>query len=347
MLYLRGAFMNLMPAEDTVLSVNNLRTCFGRKNHQITPVDGVTFDLKRGQTLAVVGESGSGKSVTSLTLMGLLGKQGRIEGGEIYYRDRTNHIQALHQFTPAQFRKLRGKEMSMIFQEPMTSLNPLFTVGEQIMEMLMLHQPLSKQQARRKAIEMLKKVEIPAAESRIDDYPHSLSGGMRQRVMIALALSCEPALLIADEPTTALDVTIQAQILDLLRRLQQESGMSIIFITHNLGVVAEIAQDVVVMYAGRVVEHAPVEALFASPAHPYTQGLLACTPNHHLQSGKQKGREKLYAIPGSVPPLHALPTGCTFSPRCHQVRDDCHSRAPDLYKLNERTFSRCLWSEQS
>lgn len=337
--------MNLMPGDQTLLSVRNLRTCFGQRGHKVTPVDGVTFDLKRGQTLAVVGESGSGKSVTSLTLMGLLGKQGRIEGGEIYYRSRSNQIEALHQFTPAQFRRLRGKEMSMIFQEPMTSLNPLFTVGEQIMEMLMLHQPLSKSQARRKAIEMLKKVEIPAAESRIDDYPHSMSGGMRQRVMIALALACEPALLIADEPTTALDVTIQAQILDLLRRLQQESGMSIIFITHNLGVVAEIAQDVVVMYAGRVVEHAPVASLFARPSHPYTQGLLACTPHHHSQPRDQREREDLYAIPGSVPSLHALPSGCAFSPRCSQVREECRTRVPELRQLSEGSFSRCLWSE--
>ncbi|MCT4706550.1 ABC transporter ATP-binding protein [Enterobacteriaceae bacterium H11S18] len=331
-------------AEDVILSVRNLQTRFTSKRQSVTPVDGVTFDLKRGQTLAVVGESGSGKSVTSLSIMGLLGKNGHISGGEILYRTSRNDIQRIDQFTPSQYQKIRGKEIAMIFQEPMTSLNPLFTVGEQIMEMILLHEPMSKAQARLKAIEMLEKVEIPEPATRVDDYPHSMSGGMRQRVMIALALSCNPALLIADEPTTALDVTIQAQILDLLKRLQSEMGMSIIFITHNLGVVAEIAQDVVVMYAGRVVEHAPVATLFAHPSHPYTKGLLACTPNNHTSTETERGQ--LYAIPGSVPALSALPAGCAFSPRCSFVNNQCLTTRPELRAIGNNTWSRCIWSER-
>ncbi|MCS2147924.1 ABC transporter ATP-binding protein [Scandinavium manionii] len=330
--------------DDVILSVNELQICFDQKRQSVMPVDGVTFDLKRGQTLAVVGESGSGKSVTSLSIMGLLAKNGRIAGGEILYRNRKQENLRLDNFTPAQYQTLRGKEIAMIFQEPMTSLNPLFTVGEQIMEMITLHQPMSKQDARRRAIQMLEKVEIPAAATRIDDYPHSMSGGMRQRVMIALALSCNPSLLIADEPTTALDVTIQAQILDLLKNLQREMGMSMIFITHNLGVVAEIAQDVVVMYAGRVVEHAPVDTLFAHPQHPYTRGLLACTPNNHV-AASETSRGQLYAIPGSVPPLSNLPAGCAFSPRCEHVSNACLTERPKLLPTRNGALSRCIWSD--
>lgn len=330
---------------DIILSVRNLQTRFVSGRQSVTPVDGVTFDLQSGKTLAVVGESGSGKSVTSLSIMGLLGKNGHVSGGEIRYRDRKNNIQRLDKLSSMQYQKIRGKEIAMIFQEPMTSLNPLYTVGEQIMEMIMLHNQVSRQQARNRAIEMLEKVEIPAAASRIDDYPHSMSGGMRQRVMIALALACNPSLLIADEPTTALDVTIQAQILDLLRRLQDEMGMSIIFITHNLGVVAEIAHDVVVMYAGRVVEQAPVDVLFAHPSHPYTQGLLACTPNKHSRLTNSGERGRLYAIPGTVPPLSALPAGCAFSPRCEHALSECSKSKPDLRALGQGAFSRCIWSQ--
>ena len=332
--------------DDVILSIRNLQTCFRSGRQNVTPVDGVTFDLKRGQTLAVVGESGSGKSVTSLSIMGLLGKNGHISAGEILYRNRQQECLRLDQYTSAQYQRIRGQEIAMIFQEPMTSLNPLFTVGEQIMEMITLHRPMSRQEARRKAIEMLEKVEIPAAATRIDDYPHSMSGGMRQRVMIAIALACNPALLIADEPTTALDVTIQAQILDLLRRLQYDMGMSIIFITHNLGVVAEIAHDVVVMYAGRVVEHAPVDTLFAHPSHPYTRGLLACTPNKHTRQAGEMPRNRLYAIPGSVPSLSELPAGCAFSPRCDRVRSECLSGKPELRPIGKDAFSRCIWSER-
>ncbi|CAM3793775.1 ABC transporter ATP-binding protein [Rahnella bruchi] len=337
--------MSLAKDDDVILSVRDLQTSFTTKRQNVIPVDGVTFELKRGQTLAIVGESGSGKSVTSLSVMGLLGKNGHVSGGEIHYRNRQQEPLRLDRFTAAQYRKVRGKEIAMIFQEPMTSLNPLFTVGDQIMEMITLHQPISKKDARRSAIEMLEKVEIPAAATRIDDYPHSMSGGMRQRVMIALALSCNPALLIADEPTTALDVTIQAQILDLLKRLQADLGMSIIFITHNLGVVAEIAQDVVVMYAGRVVEHAPVETLFSRPAHPYTRGLLACTPNNH-NAAEDGSRGELYAIPGAVPSLSELPAGCAFSPRCEYVSSDCLVARPALRSVGKNTWSRCIRSEQ-
>ncbi|WMY76692.1 ABC transporter ATP-binding protein [Buttiauxella selenatireducens] len=288
-----------------------------------------------------MGESGSGKSVTSLSIMGLLGKTGSISGGEIHYRDRQQQVHTLSEFAPAQFRKIRGAEISMVFQEPMTSLNPLYTVGEQIMEMIRLHQPMSKQQARRQALEILQKVEIPAAATRLDDYPHSMSGGMRQRVMIAMALACNPSLLIADEPTTALDVTIQAQILDLLERLQREMNMSIIFITHNLGVVAQIAQNVLVMYAGRVVEQAPVEQLFSQPNHPYTRGLLACMPG-----SQQSAAGPLYAIPGNVPSLANLPKGCAFAPRCDRAKEVCTRIPPELRPTGPYAFSRCLRSDE-
>ncbi|MDB5613989.1 MAG: oligopeptide transport ATP-binding protein OppD, partial [Devosia sp.] len=236
---LRADLMTSLAA-DTILSVRDLRTWFVTKRVTAKAVDGVTFDLKCGRTLAVVGESGSGKSVTSLSIMGLLAKPGAIAGGEILFRDRQEQVHDLAQFKPRQFRAVRGREIAMIFQEPMTSLNPLFTVGDQIGEMIALHETVSHSEARSRALAMLKHVEIPDAERRLDDYPHHMSGGMRQRVMIAMALACNPSLLIADEPTTALDVTIQAQILDLLRRLQEQFGMSILFITHNLGVVAEV-----------------------------------------------------------------------------------------------------------
>jgi peptide/nickel transport system ATP-binding protein len=234
----------------------------------------------------------------------------------------------------------------MIFQEPMTSLNPLYTVGDQIGEMIALHEPVSRQEARSRALEMLRHVEIPDAASRLDDYPHQMSGGMRQRVMIAMALACGPSLLIADEPTTALDVTIQAQILDLLRRLQAQFGMSILFITHNLGVVAEIAHDVVVMYGGRVVEQAPVNDLFAHQRHPYTKGLLACTPNAARDISADGERQALYSIPGSVPPITALPPGCAFEPRCRFALKACREAPPPLVAAGSAGFSRCIRSAE-
>lgn len=331
---------------DTILSVRNLRTWFRGTRQTAKAVDGVTFDLKRGKTLAVVGESGSGKSVTSLSIMGLLARPGEIAGGEILFRDRQERVHDLARFTPSQFRALRGREIAMIFQEPMTSLNPLYTVGDQIAEMIALHEKASRAEARRRALEMLGHVEIPDAANRLDDYPHQMSGGMRQRVMIAMALACSPSLLIADEPTTALDVTIQAQILDLLRRLQAQLGMSILFITHNLGVVAEIAHDVVVMYAGRVVEQAPVMDLFAHQAHPYTRGLLACTPDAERDIAPEGGRQALYSIPGSVPPITALPPGCAFEPRCAYAVPACRERLPELYPVGAHSVSRCIRSHE-
>ena len=333
-------------AADTILSVRDLRTWFVSKRATAKAVDGVTFDLKRGKTLAVVGESGSGKSVTSLTIMGLLARPGRIEGGEILFRDRAGSVHDLAGFSPRQFRAIRGSEIAMIFQEPMTSLNPLYTVGDQIGEMIALHEPVSRGEARAKALDMLRHVEIPDAGRRLDDYPHQMSGGMRQRVMIAMALACNPSLLIADEPTTALDVTIQAQILDLLQRLQAQFGMSILFISHNLGVVAEIAHDVVVMYGGRVVEQAPVNALFAHQTHPYTKGLLACTPDARRDLGQDGARRALYSIPGSVPPITNLPPGCAFEPRCSMAIPACRAALPPLVPAGPETFSRCIRSHE-
>ena len=332
--------------EDTILSVRDLKTWFKGRHLTAKAVDGVTFDLKRGRTLAVVGESGSGKSVTSLSVMGLLSRPGRIESGQVLFRGRDGAVHDLARFSPRQFRAIRGSEIAMIFQEPMTSLNPLYTVGDQIGEMISLHTDLGRAAARARARDMLQHVEIPDAARRLDDYPHQMSGGMRQRVMIAMALSCNPSLLIADEPTTALDVTIQAQILDLLQRLQAQFGMSILFITHNLGVVAEIAHDVVVMYGGRVVEQAPVNDLFAHQRHPYTKGLLACTPDATRDLGDDGARRALYSIPGSVPPITNLPPGCAFEPRCAMAIDACRASLPPLVEAAAGTFSRCVRSNE-
>jgi peptide/nickel transport system ATP-binding protein len=322
------------------LKVEDLRTYFIQGAHAVKSVDGVSFSLGRGQTLAVVGESGSGKSVTSLTIMRLLAHPGRIVGGHVLYRLRAGGVVDLAQLPEKRMRAIRGREIAMIFQEPMTSLNPLFTVGNQIMEMILLHEPVSRDEARVRAIRMLELVEISAPERRLDQYPHEMSGGMRQRVMIALALSCNPSLLIADEPTTALDVTIQAQVLDLLRRLQKEIGMSILFITHNLGVVAEIAHEVAVMYAGRVVEQGPVLNVFERPRHPYTRGLLACIPDVRRDHSEGGGRRLLNAIPGNVPSALDLPAGCAFAPRCPLVVDRCRE-LPPLIPVSEDHLSRC------
>jgi peptide/nickel transport system ATP-binding protein len=327
--------------DDILLKVEDLQTHFLIGSSAIKSVDGVSFSLRRGQTLAVVGESGSGKSVTSLTIMRLLAHPGRIVGGNILYRLRSGETVDLAQLPEKRMRAIRGSEIAMIFQEPMTSLNPLFTVGDQIMEMILLHENMSRSQARARAKQMLELVEIPAAERRLAQYPHEMSGGMRQRVMIALALSCNPSLLIADEPTTALDVTIQAQILDLLRRLQAEIGMSILFITHNLGVVAEIAHEVAVMYAGRVVEQGPVVDLFARQRHPYTRGLLACIPDARRDRIPGQGRALLNAIPGNVPSPLALPPGCSYAPRCPLVEERCTRDAPPLIDVAAAHLTRC------
>jgi peptide/nickel transport system ATP-binding protein len=333
------------PAADVLLQVEDLRTHFGTGPRAAKAVDGVTFALPRGRTVAVVGESGSGKSVASLSIMGLLAPPGRIVGGRILHRDRQGRVRDLAKLKNADFRHIRGPEIAMIFQEPMSSLNPLMTVGAQIGEMIALHERISAAELRRRVIDLLKKVEIPAPESRVDEYPHQMSGGMRQRAMIAMALACTPQILIADEPTTALDVTIQAQILNLMRRLQAEMGMSVLFITHNLGVVAEIAHDVVVMYAGRVVEQAPVAELFARPSHPYTRALLASTPDPARDLAADGSRRPLAAIPGSVPPITALPPGCTFAPRCPLAVDACRAAVPELRRIGPDHVARCILTE--
>lgn len=311
------------PSSDTILEVDALSVGFGQGAAAVAALRGVSFTLRRGRTLALVGESGSGKSVTSLALMGLLPPNGRILSGTMRFTGRDGTVRDLGKIGARTHRHLRGAGMSMVFQEPMSSLNPLFTVGDQIGEMLMLHESLDAAAIRSRVIEMLELVEIPGAAARAGSYPHELSGGMRQRVMIAMAMICNPALLIADEPTTALDVTIQAQILDLMRRLQAELGMSILFITHDMGVVAEMADEVAVMYSGSVVEQAGVYDLFDRPRHPYTQGLLASIPHPDPEA---KGR--LVPIPGTVPSLAARPPGCAFAPRCPHAEPACRQPVP-------------------
>jgi peptide/nickel transport system ATP-binding protein len=307
---------------DTVLSVRNLETSFFTKAGVVKAVDGVSYDIAKGETVGIVGESGCGKSVTSFSILRLLSHPGRVTGGSINFKG-----QDLLALSPDQMRKLRGKKIAMIFQEPMTALNPVLTVGYQIVEQLIEHEPVNEKQARERAIDLLRLVGIPSPERRVDDYPHQLSGGMRQRAMIAMALSCNPELLICDEPTTALDVTIQAQILDLLQRLQQEFHMSMQFITHDLGVISELADRVVVMYAGTVVEEAKSDVIFSAPRHPYTVGLLESIPKIDEHS------ERLKTIPGVVPSLLALPQGCRFQNRCPRATDVCRRLAPPLREL--------------
>ncbi|PGH56279.1 dipeptide ABC transporter ATP-binding protein DppD [Azospirillum palustre] len=324
---------------DLTLDIRNLQTHFTADPGVSKAVDGVSFAVRRNETLAVVGESGSGKSVTSLSAMRLIPTPpGIIAGGEILFRGRDGQVRDLARLSERAMRSVRGNEIGMIFQEPMTSLNPVYTVGDQIGEALRYHQGLDRRAARAEALAMLKKVGIPAAERRLDEYPHQMSGGMRQRVMIAMALACRPTLLIADEPTTALDVTIQAQILDLMRRLQEETGTSILFITHNLGVVAEVAHRVVVMYSGRIVEEGDVRSLLKSPKHPYTRGLLACMP--HLGQRRGDGG-RLYAIPGSVPSPVNRPAGCTFAPRCALAEAACLAAEPVLEPVGPDHSARC------
>ncbi|NPC57228.1 ABC transporter ATP-binding protein [Caenimonas soli] len=326
------------------LEVSGLSTSFATDAGRIQSVADVSFSVLPGQTLALVGESGSGKSVTSLTLMGLHAKtsQAQVQGEAWFVRRDGRRVNLLALSEP-ELRALRGNEMAMIFQEPMTSLNPVLTVGEQIAEAVRLHLGSDRKSAWAHALRMLELVEIPAAAQRVSEYPHQLSGGMRQRVMIALAMSCNPTLLIADEPTTALDVTIQAQILALMGRLQKETGMSLLFITHNLGVVAQYADAVAVMYAGRIVESAPVSELFASPRHPYTRGLLACLPGVARQRRQAGGaRAQLVAIPGQVSSPLAAPPGCAFAPRCSQRREGCEQRMPDLLPAAGTRRVRCI-----
>jgi oligopeptide/dipeptide ABC transporter ATP-binding protein len=329
---------NNMKQFEKILEVKELQTSFFTERGEVKAVDHVNFDLYKGKTVGIVGESGCGKSVTSLSIMRLIpNPPGKIVGGEITYKG-TN----LLNYSMDQMRKIRGNEISMIFQEPMTSLNPVFTIGNQLVEAIRLHQDLSKSEATQKAIEMLRLVGIPAPDKRIKDYPHQLSGGMRQRVMIAMALSCNPQILIADEPTTALDVTIQAQILDLLRSLQEKVGMAIMLITHDLGVVAEMAHEVIVMYAGTVVERAPVRELFASPKHPYTQGLLNSIPVLGKDPTGKVKKSRLEPIPGIVPSLLDLPPGCRFQERCKYVTAECKGVEPELRQIGPERQVRCV-----
>ncbi|MCL1936284.1 MAG: ABC transporter ATP-binding protein [Defluviitaleaceae bacterium] len=317
--------------EDIVLEVKDLRTSFFTAGGEVKAVNGVSFQIEKGKTLGIVGESGSGKSITSLSILRLLdGTSGKTVGGEIFFKG-----EDLLKKPKRQMMKIRGNDISMIFQEPMTSLNPTLTCGDQIAESFRIHKHYTKAKAWESAVEMLKLVGIPSPEKRAKQYPFELSGGMRQRVMIAIALSCSPELLIADEPTTALDVTIQAQILDLMKKLQKDLGTSLIMITHDLGVVAEMCDYVAVMYCGKIVEYTDVRSLFTSPKHPYTIGLLKSIPNH------EETKETLDIIPGSVPSPFDLPKGCSFAPRCPYAKDICNNAIPNLSDENTDRLVRC------
>jgi oligopeptide/dipeptide ABC transporter ATP-binding protein len=317
--------------EESLLEVRNLKTYFYIEDGVVPAVDGVSFSVSEKETLGIVGESGCGKSVTSLSIMRLIPiPPGRFLDGEILFEG-----EDLFRKTKAEMRTIRGNRISMIFQEPMTSLNPVFTIGDQIMEAIMLHQRVTRADAKTKTIEMLRMVGIPSPGRRIGEYPHQMSGGMRQRVMIAMALSCNPKLLIADEPTTALDVTIQAQILNLMKRLKEELGMVIMLITHDLGVVADIANKVVVMYAGKIVEAADTLTIFKNPHHPYTIGLLGSIPKLH------ENRDRLQVVEGNVPNPFGIPTGCRFHPRCSSVMDVCEKEEPALVEVEAGHQVRC------
>ena len=333
-----------------LLSVRDLHTQFPQEEGTVKAVDGASFDLYPGRTLGIVGESGCGKSMTARSILRIIDRPGRIVAGEILFRSRqasgasTSGMVDLAQLdaNSDEMRAIRGAEIALVFQEPMSSFSPVHTIGNQIVEAIRLHQKASRRQARERAIEVFRHVGIPLPEQRLDSYSHQLSGGLRQRAMIAMALVCNPSLLIADEPTTALDVTTQAQILDLLRHLQQEYGMAIMLITHDLGVIAEIADDVVVMYLGRVVEHAPVDELFHAPRHPYTQALLRSIP--HLRTPP---REPLASVAGVVPHPYNRPAGCPFHPRCESfVPDVCDRQTPSLLQIGEHHDVSCvLYSE--
>lgn len=321
---------------NNILEIKNLHTYFYTDSGVIKSVDGVDIELREGTTLGIVGESGSGKSVTALSVMGLLmGTTGKVAEGEILFEGRD-----LTKLDDEERRKMRGEKISMIFQEPMTSLNPVMKIGDQITECILMHNDISKQEAWDKAVEMLKLTGVPRVERMMKEYPFQLSGGQRQRVMIAMALVCKPKILIADEPTTALDVTIQAQILDLMENLKQKTGTSILFITHDLGVVAEVCDDVVVMYSGRVVEKGDVRSIFANPSHPYTKGLLASIPK------LGECAEELESIPGNVPNPKYMPQGCKFAPRCSCAFDKCREEEPGFYDVGGGHMSRCWLCEK-
>ncbi|MBO1703340.1 ABC transporter ATP-binding protein [Eubacterium callanderi] len=323
-----------------LLEVKDLKTYFYTDEGVVKSVDGVSFSVDKGETLGVVGESGCGKSITSMSIMQLIGKLGKIVNGEIDFKGEN-----LLNKDKEEMRKIRGKEIAMIFQEPMTSLNPVYTVGQQIMEAVLIHEDMTKEQARERAIQMLDLVKIPDAEKRLNSYPHEFSGGMRQRVMIAMALSCNPEFLICDEPTTALDVTIQAQILNLINELKEKTGTAVMMITHDLGVISEVADNVMVMYAGQVVEYTDVDTVFEKPLHPYTQGLISCIP----KLGGQE--EKLSTIKGMVPSFNDMPEGCLFCPRCEYAKDICRKERPELVDLDGHQV-RCFkytdrWEEEN
>ncbi|MFH9606705.1 ABC transporter ATP-binding protein [Streptomyces sp. NPDC017448] len=319
-----------------LLEVRDLHVEFHTREGVAKAVNGVDYSVAEGETLAVLGESGSGKSVTAQAIMGILDMPpGRIAGGEILFKG-----QDLLKLKPEERRKIRGQEMAMIFQDALSSLNPVLTVGQQLGEMFVVHRGMSRKDAKAKSVELMDRVRIPAAKERVGQYPHQFSGGMRQRIMIAMAMALEPSLIIADEPTTALDVTVQAQVMDLLAELQREYNMGLILITHDLGVVADVADKIAVMYAGRIVETAPVHEIYRAPAHPYTKGLLKSIPRLD-----QKGRE-LYAIKGLPPNLTRIPPGCAFNPRCPMARDVCLTEVPPLYEVDEQRRSAChFWKE--
>jgi len=320
----------------SLLELRGLTTAFQTARGEISAIEDISFDLNAGEILGIVGESGSGKSVTALTIMGLLPQPpARIAAGSVRFAG-----EELTTASPNRMEKIRGAGISMVFQEPMTSLNPVFTIGEQIMETVRAHERMSASAQRERAIEMLDRVGIPSATERLNDYPHQLSGGQRQRVMIAMSLACRPKLLIADEPTTALDVTIQAQVLDLLMDLRDELGMAIMIITHNMGVIAEVADRVLVMYAGRIVEQSPVADLFDAPQHPYTKGLLACVPT------LQQDRHRLIAIPGSLPEPARRPPGCRFAPRCSYRIEACRTAIPPLVMQREDRAVACIRADE-
>jgi len=314
---------------EPLFRVEHLTTVFDLPSGSVPAVNDVSFDIQQGETLGLVGESGSGKSVAAFSIMRLVQSPGRVAGGSIYFRGRD-----LLRLSEREMRNVRGAEIALIFQEPMTALNPVFTIGDQLRETLLVHGAASRRDARARAVELLQAVKIPDAAARVDDYPHQLSGGMRQRVLIAMALACRPALVIADEPTTALDVTIQAQILDLLREMKAAFNLSLLLITHDLGVIAETADRVAVMYAGRIVEQGAVRDVFRQPQHPYTRGLLASIP------GGTPGT-RLRAIEGSVPLLGALPEGCAFNPRCPDRFDPCTQSAPDDSVIGDGHTVKC------
>jgi len=328
--------MNQSLQKKPLLEVRDLSIHFFTEEGVIQAVENVNFEIYPGEILGLVGESGCGKSVTGLSLLRLIPiPPGRIVSGDILFDGRS-----LLPLEEKEMERVRGNDISMIFQEPMTSLNPVFTIGDQIMEAIILHQGSDKTEARRRAIKMLDRVKMPSPEKRIDSYPHQLSGGMRQRVMIAMALSCQPKLLIADEPTTALDVTIQAQVLQLLKEIQREMGMSVMLITHDLGVVSEIADRVAVMYAGRIFEYGPIEAIFGKMRNPYTRGLMTSIPQ------LTEKKDRLNAIPGQVPDPMDLPMGCKFHPRCYLMIEECKKEEPPLFQVNGDHFSRCIrWKE--